>query len=191
MLDKLRSDFGKDSVVAAHMPDSWWAAVGVEEGGEEGASATTTSALSSLSFFSSSSSSPPSSSLAAPDVPPLSLTLLPALKARLPSCFATRCASYALQLHSLLLLSSYPHWPFPRYLLTQLSYIATHAQFALHAECVRLYDQLQAVMEKPGVREMMKGGLAAAPSVYVYTEDGVGEGGGGGGMVGVGRGRRW
>ena len=167
VLDKLRSDWGKDAVVSAVMPDEWWSGVTVDEGPVLADTAASVS-LSSLSFFSSPSSTSSSSGPMSP--PSLAASLLPVLKTRLLASFAVRCDAYHGLLHSLLLLSSYPHWPFARFLLAQLSYIHTQSQFALYAECTRMHDELKAVMEAASIRAMMRDGIAAPPTLYVYDQ---------------------
>ena len=175
LLDKLRSDWGKDTVVPIVLGDEWW----LGWNGEGGGGSTTTSSgseegvmssISISSLFPSASASNVSPAGAAP--PPLSASLLPSLRSRFTSSFTTRCDSLHSIVHSLLLLSSYPHWPFTRFLLTQFTAARVHCQFGLYVEALRLLDEAAAVMDGPTVQQLI-GDAATQNKVklrYLYDE---------------------
>ena len=158
LLDKLRSDWGREVVVPVVLGDEWWvgwsgeggvaaAAGGGGGGGEEGVMSSISSLLTSAS------SSSPSPAAVAP--PPLSVSLLPTLRARFTSAFSTRCDSLHSIVHSLLLLSAYPHWPFTRFLLIQFTAARIHSQFNLHIEALRLLDEAAAVTATPTTQQLI------------------------------------
>ena len=178
LLDKLRSDWGKEAVVPVVLSDEWWqgwsgegggGGAVVSGGGEEGVM----SSISISSLFPSASSS--SLSPATASSPPLSASLLPSLRARFTSSFSTRCDSLYSIVHSLLLLSTYPHWPFTRFLLTQFAAARVHCQFGLYVEALRLLDEAAAVMAGSTVQQLI-GDAATQNKVklrYLYDEGGA------------------
>ena len=179
VLDKLRNDWGKDNVVPIVLADEWWAGWNGEGGAgpaaagggsEEGVMAS----ISISSLFPSASSSNLSPASNAP--PPLTATLLPSLRARFTASSSTRCDSLHSIVHSLLLLSAYPHWPFTRFLLTQFTAARVHCQFGLYVEALRLLDEAAAVMDGPTVQQLI-GDAATQNKVrlrYLYDEGGGG-----------------
>ena len=177
LLDKLRSDWGKDTVVPLVLGDEWWVGWSGEGGGAAsgaggGGSGGEEGVMSSISSLLSSTSSSSTPSVAVVTAPPLSASLLPILRARFTSSFSTRCDSLHSIVHSLLLLSAYPHWPFTRFLLVQFTAARVHCQFGLYVEALRLLDEAAAVMAGSTVQQLI-GDAATQNKVklrYLYDE---------------------
>ena len=176
LLDKLRSDWGKDTVVPIVLADEWWQGWTVENGAGAAAAGIVGSEEGVMSSISSLFPSASSSNLSQPSAPPptISASLLPPLRSRFTALFGTRCDSLHSLVQSLLQLSSYPHWPFTRFLLIQLAAARVHCQFGLYVEALRLLDESAAVMAGPAVQQLI-GDAATQNKVklrYLYDEDG-------------------